>query len=169
MIKIFGGEGVGGRGGDTFKPPPPTNNFCLYPPPVLRCFWKDPLMTPTTPLQASFPATPLNYFKIGQGNQWFRSVSTTCDFSHFTWYGKPRSLHFPHCASLVSTKTHSVLQLQKKMLITLLFETAPSLKSITETYESDGKLTGKFEGFFYLTKQKSFYLNKQKARIPKIN
>ena len=25
---------------------PPTNNFCLYPPPVLRCFWKDPLMTP---------------------------------------------------------------------------------------------------------------------------
>ena len=38
------------------------NNFCLYPPPVLRCFWKDPLMTPpppTTPLQAPFSATPL--------------------------------------------------------------------------------------------------------------
>ena len=53
MIKIFGGGG-----GDTFKPP--TNNFCLCPPPVLRCFWKDPLMTPTptTPLQASFTATP---------------------------------------------------------------------------------------------------------------
>ena len=44
MIKIFRG---GSRGGDTFNPPPPTNNFCLYPPPVLRCFWKDPLMTPT--------------------------------------------------------------------------------------------------------------------------
>ena len=43
MIKIFRG-GRGGRGGDTFKTPPPTNNFCLYPPPVLRCFWKDPLM-----------------------------------------------------------------------------------------------------------------------------
>ena len=43
-IKIFWG---GGRGGDTFKTPSPTNNFCLYPPPVLRCFWKDPLMTPT--------------------------------------------------------------------------------------------------------------------------
>ena len=28
-------------------------------PPVLRCFWKDPLMTPTTPLQASFTTTPL--------------------------------------------------------------------------------------------------------------
>ena len=57
MIKIF----RGGRGGDTFKTSPPTNNFCLYPPPVLRCFWKDPLMTPppTTPLQASFTATPL--------------------------------------------------------------------------------------------------------------
>ena len=37
----------GGRGGDTSKAPsPPTNNFCLYPPPVFRCFWKDPLMTP---------------------------------------------------------------------------------------------------------------------------
>ena len=37
------------------------NNFCHYPPPDLRCFWKDPLMTPhpTTPLQASFTATPL--------------------------------------------------------------------------------------------------------------
>ena len=46
MIKIF----RGGRGGDTFETPsPPTNNFCLYPPPVLRCFWKDPLMTPHPP------------------------------------------------------------------------------------------------------------------------
>ena len=46
MIKIF----QGGRGGDTFKTPfPPMNNFCLYPPPVLRSFWKDPLMTPHTP------------------------------------------------------------------------------------------------------------------------
>ena len=43
MIKIF--RGGGSRSGDTFKPPPPANNFCLYPPPVLRCFWKDPLMT----------------------------------------------------------------------------------------------------------------------------
>ena len=40
-------------------PLPPTNNFCLHPPPVLRCFWKDPLMTPTTPIQASFTADPL--------------------------------------------------------------------------------------------------------------
>ena len=42
MIKIFRGAGVV----KTSKPLPPTNNFCLYPPPVLRCFWKDPLMTP---------------------------------------------------------------------------------------------------------------------------
>ena len=59
MIKIF----CGGRGGDTFKPPPPpTNNFCLYPSPILRYFWKDPVTTSptsTTPLQASFTATPL--------------------------------------------------------------------------------------------------------------
>ena len=47
----------GGRGGDTFRTPP-KNNFCLYSPPVLRCFWKRPLMTPTTALQASFTATP---------------------------------------------------------------------------------------------------------------
>ena len=55
MIKIFRGD----RGGDIFKTPSPMKNFCLYPPPVLRCFWKDPLMTliPTTPLQASFTAT----------------------------------------------------------------------------------------------------------------
>ena len=46
MIKIFRGAGVV----TPSKPPPPsTNNFCLYPPPVLRCFWKDPLMTPTPP------------------------------------------------------------------------------------------------------------------------
>ena len=44
MIKIFQGS----KGGDTFKTPSlPTNNFCLYPPSVLRCFRKDPLMTPT--------------------------------------------------------------------------------------------------------------------------
>ena len=43
MIKIFR---RGGRGGDTFETPHPTNHFCLYPPPVLRCVWKDPLMTP---------------------------------------------------------------------------------------------------------------------------
>ena len=57
MIKIF----QGGRGGDPFKPPPSMNNFCLYPPPVLRCFWKDPLMSPhpSAPLQTSFTATPV--------------------------------------------------------------------------------------------------------------
>ena len=37
MIKIF--EGGGGQVGDTFKTlSPPMNNFCLHPPPVLRCF-----------------------------------------------------------------------------------------------------------------------------------
>ena len=51
-LKIFRGAGVV----TPSKPPPPTNNFCLYPPPFLRCFWKHPLMTPTTPLQASFTA-----------------------------------------------------------------------------------------------------------------
>ena len=44
MIIIFR-EG-GGRGGDTLKL---TNNFCLYPLPVLRRFWKDPLMNPNPP------------------------------------------------------------------------------------------------------------------------
>ena len=56
MIKIF----QRGQGWWHLQTPsPPTNNFCLYPPPVLRRFRKDSLMTtPTTPLQASFTATP---------------------------------------------------------------------------------------------------------------
>ena len=56
MIKVFG---EGGRGADTSNLPPLCEQLLLYPPPVLRCFWKDPLMTPNTPLQASFTATPL--------------------------------------------------------------------------------------------------------------
>ena len=57
MIKIFRG---GGRGGDTFKLPslPPTNNFCLYPPPVFRGFCKDSLMTlhhPTSSILHCYP------------------------------------------------------------------------------------------------------------------
>ena len=32
----------------------PTNNFCLYPPSVLRCLWKDPLMTPHHPTSSIF-------------------------------------------------------------------------------------------------------------------
>ena len=52
---------LGGRGGDTFKTPSPYKQLLPLSTPVLRCFWKDPLMTyhpPTTPLQASFTATP---------------------------------------------------------------------------------------------------------------
>ena len=56
MIRIF--QGGGGRGGDTFKSLPPTNNFCLYPLPVLRCFWKDPLMTPHHPISSIFHCYP---------------------------------------------------------------------------------------------------------------
>ena len=49
MIKIF----MGGRGDDTFKnPPPPKNNFCLYPP--LRTFRKDSLMTSHHSRQGSY-------------------------------------------------------------------------------------------------------------------
>ena len=58
MIKIFQGGGAGVV--TPSNPPPPYKQLCLYPPPVFRCFCKDPLMTPTptTPLQASFTATP---------------------------------------------------------------------------------------------------------------
>ena len=42
VIKIFWRAGVV----TPSNPLPPTNNICLYPPPFLRCFWKDPLMTP---------------------------------------------------------------------------------------------------------------------------
>ena len=55
MIKIFWGAGVV----TPSNPPPPMNIFCFYLPPVFRGFCKDPLMTPTTLLQAYFTATPL--------------------------------------------------------------------------------------------------------------
>ena len=63
MIKIFWGAGVV----TPSKPPPPTNNFCLYTPPSLRCFWKNHLMTPPPPpphfkhlsLLPPFPSTTL--------------------------------------------------------------------------------------------------------------
>ena len=43
MIKKFSG----GQGWWHLQNPLPfTKNFCLSPPPVLRCFWEDPLMTP---------------------------------------------------------------------------------------------------------------------------
>ena len=54
MIKIFRGAGVV----TPSKPPPPTNNFCLFPPPILRCFWKDPLMTPHHPTSSIFHCHP---------------------------------------------------------------------------------------------------------------
>ena len=51
---------LGGMGGDTFRTPTPLPTTFAFTHPFLRCFWKDPLMTPTptTPLQASFTATP---------------------------------------------------------------------------------------------------------------
>ena len=42
-------------------PPPPTNNFYLYSHRVLRCFWKDPLMTPHHPTSSilhCYPPSP---------------------------------------------------------------------------------------------------------------
>ena len=60
MIKIFWGGGVAGVVTPYLQNPlSPTKNFCLYPPPVLRCFWKDLLMTPTTtPLSSIFHCYP---------------------------------------------------------------------------------------------------------------
>ena len=55
MIKI-----LWGRGGDGLQNPlPPMNNSCLYSRAVLRCFWKDPLMTPTPPTSSIFHCNPL--------------------------------------------------------------------------------------------------------------
>ena len=56
-----GGGGEEGGGAGVVTPsvlPPPANNFCLHPLSNSRCFLKDSLMTPTTPLQAPFTATP---------------------------------------------------------------------------------------------------------------
>ena len=51
MIKIF----RGGRGGDTSKPPPPYEQLLPLPTPCFKMFLE---RSPTTPLQASFTATP---------------------------------------------------------------------------------------------------------------
>ena len=53
IIKIFLGAGVVTP---STHPPPHTNNFCLYPPPVLRCFRRDPLMTPTSSILHATPS-----------------------------------------------------------------------------------------------------------------
>ena len=55
MMKIFWGAGVV----TAFNPPTPMNNSCLYSRPVLRCFWKDPLMTPHHPTSSIFHCYPL--------------------------------------------------------------------------------------------------------------
>ena len=56
QLKFFWGAGLV----TSSKPPPPYEQLLPLPTPVLRGFWKDPLMTPTltTPLQASFTVTP---------------------------------------------------------------------------------------------------------------
>ena len=54
MIKIF----RGGRGGDTFKTPPPCEQLLPLPIPCFKMFLERSLNDPTTPLQASFTATP---------------------------------------------------------------------------------------------------------------
>ena len=44
--------------------PLPYEQLCLYPLLISRCFWKDSLMTPTTPPQASFTVAtlPIHHF-----------------------------------------------------------------------------------------------------------
>ena len=101
MIKIF----RGGRGGDTFKTPsPPTDHFCLYPPPVSKCFWKDPLMTPYRPTSSTFhryppphppPLPPLKIFII--------HISKKC---HIKTAGCPKkSLHI--CSEITRKLLHT--------------------------------------------------------------
>ena len=51
----FSGEG---RGGDTFETPSPYEQLLPLPTPCFKMFGKIPLWPPTTPLQASFTATP---------------------------------------------------------------------------------------------------------------
>ena len=67
MVKIFRRHG---GGGDTFKSPSPYEQLLPLSTPVLRCFWKDPLMTPTPtssilhcyPLPHPPPLPPIKIF-----------------------------------------------------------------------------------------------------------
>ena len=54
MIKIF----RGGRGGNTFKTPPPYKQLLPLPTPYFKMFLERSLNDPHTPLQASFTAAP---------------------------------------------------------------------------------------------------------------
>ena len=71
MIKIFRGAGMV----KPSEPPPPTSNFCFYPLPVLRCFWKDLLMTarphhPTSSIFHCYPFPTKNFdHTLNQRNQ----------------------------------------------------------------------------------------------------
>ena len=58
-IKIFGGGAGVVTPSTTSLSFPPTNNFCLYLPPVLRCFGTDPLMTPHHPTSSILHCYPL--------------------------------------------------------------------------------------------------------------
>ena len=57
----FSGRGAGVVTPSFKTPSPNTNNFCLYPPRISRCFWKDSLTTPHPhhPTSTSFTVTPL--------------------------------------------------------------------------------------------------------------
>ena len=60
-IRFFFGGGGGAGVVTPLNTTPPINNFCLYVPPLLKCFWKDPLITliPHHPTSSIFPCYPL--------------------------------------------------------------------------------------------------------------
>ena len=70
LIKIWGAGVV--------TPPPPSNNFCFYPLPILRCFWKDSLMTshPHHPTSSIFHCYPLPFHHPWPPNKNFDHTSS---------------------------------------------------------------------------------------------
>ena len=89
----------GGQGWWHFQNPlPPMNNFCLYPPPVLRCFWKDPLMTPHPhhPTSSTFhcyppphpPPLPPKNFNHTPCHKWLENIKIREAEYHHTLKGR---------------------------------------------------------------------------------
>ena len=115
------------------NPPPPMNNFCLYSPPVLRCFWKDLLMTPPPPsyfkhpsLLSPFPSTispPLKILIIHLHNKYVfipaykdrNNIIIICKRYYINTLIK--ELGLDNCSTLTGNSTYTSCQMSSEDIV----------------------------------------------------